>query len=192
MDRCWEEKVLKKVIAVLFVVILLMPVSADSVLRNANFEYVLDLYKDVEEFGFFKDEACTEQAIGTEENPFEIKSGLQMNTPQFYFLVRSNHEGRQYNLSVISATAFQKDGLPPIGYRLVIDDMDGLNNEVDVAVEEAGVSNKSFARNDQRIVLVDGEPTEWVFGIRYVFDGLEKFTAAEYTATITVGVSVEE
>ena len=182
---------LKKVIAFLFVVILLMPISADSVLRNANFEYVLDLYKDVEEFGFFKDEACTVQAIGTEENPFEIQPELQMNTPQFYFLVRSNYEGRHYNLSVVSATAFQKDGLPHIGYRLVIDDID-LNNEVDVAVGEAGVSNKSFARNDQRIVLVNGEPTEWIFGIRYVFDGLEQFTAAEYTATITVGVSVEE
>lgn len=177
-----------------------------EVLRNTNIDYVLDLYKKVESFGFYKDPEGTER-IGTgtlngtavsgaegvsETNAFELNPEKQNNTPQYYFIIRSNHPEHSYDFKLTVSTFNHNDN--SIGYSLRIQDMNKTNI---FTVASADIKSETISEvelNDGYVdVTSDTKPDEWVWGFYYYFDSDELAQAAEgeYISTVKMEVTVQ-
>lgn len=179
-----------------------------EVLRNTNIDYVLDLYKKVESFGFYKNLERTE-LIGTgtfngspvsgnegvnETNAFKINPEKQYGTPQYYFIIRSNHPEHSYDFK-LTVSAFNHHNGNSIGYSLLIRDMDNKTNIFTVA--SADIKSETISEvelNDGYVdVTSDTKPDEWVWGFYYYFDSDELAQAAEgeYISTVKMEVTVQ-
>lgn len=196
---------------VFFLILIIFAVVTPAwseVLRNTDIDYVLDLYKKVESFGFYKDSVGTEP-IGTKtvngvstaytegipNNPLEINTDYQNHTPQYYFIIRSNYSNHNYDFKLSVSTFNSTKGGNSIGYSLYIQDIDDTNY-FDVASAE--IKGETF--KDENVVNLrkyidvnsDTKPDEWVWGFYYSFDSNELAQVAEgdYIATVKMEVTV--
>lgn len=192
---------------ILIILAVLTP-AWSQVLRNTNIDYVLDLYKKVESFGFYKDPEGTER-IGTgtlngntvsgneganEKNAFKLNPEKQYNTPQYYFIIRSNYPERSYDFKLTVSTFNHNDN--SIDYSLLIQDMDEENI---FTVASADIKSETFKSGSEveleKYIDVnsDTKPDEWVWGFYYYFDPNELGQAAEgdYIATVKMEVTVQ-
>ena len=173
---------MRKLFISIFVLLSLAVSGPASTLRNANFEYYIHNYKDVEGFGFYADKDGSSQIP---ETPFELDPSLGQTEPQFYFILSSNYVNRSYELSVKATPLASGSG--EIDYTLRI--FDGLDQKVELTPDQIidGPDNKGTIF-DNPMVLTSGAPTKWAYGIYYIFDSadIQNASSGEYEASITI------
>ena len=203
-------KVKRTVFLIILIIFAVMTPAWSEVLRNTNIDYVLDLYKKVESFGFYENSDGTgligtgtvngvtqTGKSGTSNNPFEIKPEKQQNTPQFYFIIQSNYTGRTYDLKLNVSTFNNKSNNSSIGYRLMI------QNETDdnYYSDSAEIVGETF--KEEKYIDIDfhnyfnkvessTKPDKWVWGFYYIFDEeLGQAAEGDYIATVKMEVTVQ-
>lgn len=196
----------RTVFLIILIIFAVMTPAWSEVKRNTNIYYVLDLYKKVESFGFYENpEGTTLIGTGTVDgtlvsgdvgtsinNPFEIKSSKQENTPQYYFIIRSNRPEHNYDFKLTVSTFNNGDN--SIGYKLTIRDMDDINFKVaseEIKGEEYK-NGKEVELKNNILVSSNTKPDEWVWGFYYIFDDeLDQAAEGEYIATVKMEVTVQ-
>lgn len=199
-------KVKRTVVLIILIIFAVVTPAWSKPLRNTNIDYVLDLYKKVESFGFYKDsegaepigtktvnDVSTAYSEGTPSNPLEIKPEKQNNTPQYYYIIRSNYKDRSYKLN-LSVSTFNDDN-NSIGYKLIILDLNNTTISTiaseEITVEkykDGGDVSLTYLNN----VTSDTKPEKWVWGFYYLFDDeLNQAAEGEYIATVKMEVTVQ-
>lgn len=180
----------RTVFLIILIIFAVMTPAWSEDLRITNIDYVLDLYEPYETFGFYED-SNGDTPI---REPFPIKKEKQGNTPQFYYIVKSNHSGHKFtfNLSVSTFKHTENKNITPIQYDLQILDIENKHP----ILEKTHIDKDNVFSSLANYIEVTSSTKPQILGMEfyYIFDEhtLSKLAEGEYTTTVTMGVTVNE